>query len=57
MIRAFSGALALALTLLVLKVFVPEVADLMVQVLLSMLKILSMLFDTILEGIPQDPFQ
>lgn len=50
MYRAFTGALALALALLVLHWFLPELAQELFEVILKILKLISAVLDSIIEN-------
>lgn len=52
MFRAFSGALSLALTLLVLYCILPEVAESLVEVIMKILHIISISLDQALSHLP-----
>ncbi|MFA4937162.1 MAG: hypothetical protein WC575_02655 [Patescibacteria group bacterium] len=53
MFKAFSGALALALTLLVLNWFLPELVKAVVEVVLKILHLVS----NIIDSLPDTPVQ
>lgn len=50
--RAFAGALALALTLVVLNWALPELAQSLVEVILKVLHLISALLDTLAQRLP-----
>lgn len=52
MFKAFSGALALALTLLILRWFFPELAVELAQVALKIIKIINGALDLVLQNLP-----
>jgi hypothetical protein len=47
MIRAFSGALTLLLVILVLRLALPDVSDLLVQIIVKSLMIINNLLDSV----------
>jgi hypothetical protein len=51
MYRAFTGALALALALLVLHWFLPDVAEALAEVILKALQLLSAALDLIIQNL------
>lgn len=51
MYRAFTGALALALALLVLRLCLPELASALIEVVLKTLRLLSTALDGLIENL------
>jgi len=53
MIRAFSGALSLALTILVLRLALPEIGDLLIEIIVKILTIFSHGLDVSISTLPE----
>ena len=53
MIKAFGGALSLALTILVLRLVLPEIGDLLIAIIVQVLEIISEAIDQAGSALPK----